>query len=240
MANDFEKIFEQLTRELDPNRVFNEFLDYCIDINLFSLVDQKLDFGGREKDYFKMFHAWINISNDKLNDDSSNGWYDYLGVFYEDFVQSKYKAGVIGQFFTPHHVCQIMTELSFDENKDYKNKLVNDCCCGSGRFLLAGHAMQPEAIMIGSDLDEMACKMSVLNFYLHGIRGSIIHQNALTGECFGAWRVNNYLQYGLPLPHIELVTPWEAYRFIGMENTEPLELDTPVQEKKVDVQTKLI
>ena len=76
----------------------------------------------------------------------------------------------------------------------------------------------PGAIMIGSDLDEVACKMSVLNFYIHGVRGSVLHQNTLTGETFNCWKINNYLGYGLPVPHIELVSEKEAYRFIGLNN----------------------
>lgn len=222
MVNGFEKIFDKLTNQYDPNTIFNEFLDYCIDINLFTTINQNLDFQGREKYYFEMFTEWIKITNDALNNPSNNinssknGWYDYLGIFYENIVQTKYKAGARGQFFTPADVCQVITELIIDSEKDYSNKFVNDCCCGSGRFLLAGHTLMPNNIMIGSDLDEVACKMSVLNFYIHGVRGSILHQNTLTKETFGCWRVNNYINYGLPIPHIELVGLNDAYKFIGV------------------------
>lgn len=244
MVNGFEKIFDKLTNQYDPNTIFNEFLDYCIDINLFTTINQNLDFQGREKYYFEMFTEWIKITNDALNNPSNNinssknGWYDYLGIFYENIVQTKYKAGARGQFFTPADVCQVITELIIDSEKDYSNKFVNDCCCGSGRFLLAGHTLMPNNIMIGSDLDEVACKMSVLNFYSHGVRGSILHQNTLTGEFSRAWRVNNYLYHGLPIPHIELVNQREAYHFIGVSNkVEPVELREPVMET---VQTKLM
>ena len=224
MANEFEKIFDKLTNQYDPNKIFNEFLDYCIDINLFTTKSQDLDFQGREKYYFEMFKEWIKITNDHIGEDNSeinsgnNGWYDYLGIFYENIVQTKYKAGARGQFFTPADVCQAMTELTINDNEDYDGKLVNDCCCGSGRFLLAGHSLMPGAIMIGSDLDEVACKMSVLNFYIHGVRGSVLHQNTLTGETFNCWKINDYLGYGLPIPHIQLTNITGAYQFIGMNN----------------------
>ena len=244
MVNGFEKTFDKLTNQHDPNTIFNEFLDYSIDINLFTTINQNLDFKGREKYYFEMFTEWIKITNDALNNPSNhinsskNGWYDYLGVFYENIVQTKYKAGARGQFFTPADVCQLMTELTIDREKDYSNNFVNDCCCGSGRFLLAGHSLMPNGIMIGADLDEVACKMSVLNFYSHGVRGSILHQNTLTGEFYRAWRVNNYLYHGLPVPHIELVDEREAYHFIGANpNVKPVELRKPVNET---VQTKLM
>lgn len=245
MVNGFEKIFDKLTNQYDPNTIFNEFLDYCIDINLFTTINQNLDFQGREKYYFEMFTEWIKITNDALNNPSNNinssknGWYDYLGIFYENIVQTKYKAGARGQFFTPADVCQVITELIIDSEKDYSNKFVNDCCCGSGRFLLAGHTLMPNNIMIGSDLDEVACKMSVLNFYIHGVRGSILHQNTLTKETFGCWRVNNYINYGLPIPHIELVGLNDAYNFIGVNNNDvkPVEVREPVKET---VQSRLI
>ena len=249
--NKFEKIFENLCRQHDPNVIFNEFLDYCIDINLFTTINQNLDFKGREQDYFEMFKEWVKITNEHLDEDNleinsgNNGWYDYLGIFYENTVQTKYKAGARGQFFTPADVCQLMTELTIDKEKDYSNKFVNDCCCGSGRFLLAGHNILPNAIMIGSDLDDMACKMTVLNFYIHGVRGSVLHQNTLTLETFQAWRINNYLGYGLPLPHIELINPNEVYSFFGVKKQDIIDVREEIPKKvfgfgENSVQTKLM
>ena len=116
--------------------------------------------------------------------------------------------------------------------------VINDCACGSGRLLLDASSDNPTAILIGQDLDPVACKMAVLNFYVSGVRGSIIHQNTLTMECFEAWRVNNYLYHGLPIPHIELVSEREAYHFIGVKTneTKPIELN----KTKETVQTKLM
>ena len=237
--NNFEKIFDKLTNKYDPNKIFDEFLDYCIDINLFTTINQNLDFQGREKHYFEMFQEWIKITDTALNNptkeinSSKNGWYDYLGIFYENVVQTKYKAGARGQFFTPADVCQPMIKLTIDDDVDYTNKLVNDCCCGSGRFLLAGHSLMPNAIMIGADLDDIACKMAVLNFYIHGVRGSILHMNSLSLECFKCWRVNNYLNYGLPIPHIELVNENEVYNFFGVNkyDSESIELSEKITSK---------
>lgn len=243
--NNFEKIFERLCRQHDPNVIFNEFLDYCIDINLFTTENQNLDFKGREADYFEMFQEWVKLTNEALEDNriysASNGWYDYLGLFYEDTVQTKYKAGTRGQFFTPHNVCQLMAEITMLQEKDYTDKLVNDCCCGSGRFLLAAHTLHPEAIMIAADLDEVACKMAVMNFYIHGVRGSVVNQNSITLESFKAWRVNNYFSpHMMPLPHIELINPNEAYTFFGVsrEQKQVVELNTKIPVNTV--QTKLM
>lgn len=204
MVNEFEKIFEKLARQDDPNVVFTNWLDYVIDINLFTTTKRNLDFKGHEQDFYNMFVAWVNIQNEYLKNNPEKQWHDYLGLFYENIIQSKYRAGTRGQFFTPENVCHAMAEITFMLDKDYDGKLINDCACGSGRLLLAGKQFAPNGIFIGNDLDSVACKMAALNFYIHGIRGAIICKNTLTGEFFEAYRINNYLGWGLPVPHIEL------------------------------------
>ena len=212
--NNFEKNFEKLTHTQDPTRIFDEFLDYSIDINLFTLKKQELDFHGREEQYMDMFQEWVFLTNENLESDSSIGWYDYLGEFYESVIQSKFKAGNIGQFFTPSNVCEAMAEMTMMGKPS--EGMINDCCCGSARLLLAGHKHDPKAICIGQDLDIVSVKMAALNFYIHGVRGSVLHMNSITNEFFGGYKVNQYLGYGLPLPHIEKVYSYEdAFHFFG-------------------------
>ena len=238
MTDKFEEIFTNLARQYDPNQLFNEFLDYSIDINLMSLQDRGLNFQGREKHYFELFQEWVKLIHEELNNPKPHlsvhhgkGWYDYLGIFYESTIQSRYNAGNRGQFFTPSNVCETMVQItSMANDNDSPSNLITDCCCGSGRFLLSAHKHMPKSIMIGGDLDETACKMTVLNFYIHGVVGSVLHQNTLTGEFFGGWRVNKYLNYGFPIPHIELiVNEWEAYQFIGTN----IEKKADLKEKNV-------
>lgn len=212
--NNFEKTFEKLTHSQDPTLIFNQFLDYSIDINLLSLKDQNLSFDGKEESYFKMFNDWIMITHEKLEDENTVGWYDYLGEFYESVIQSKFKAGNIGQFFTPANVCETMAQITILSNPS--NGMINDCCCGSARLLLAAHNHDPESICIGQDLDRVSVQMATLNFYIHGVRGSVLHMNTLSGEFYGGYKVNQYLGYGLPLPHIELLHSYDdAFHFFG-------------------------
>ena len=161
-----------------------------------------------------MFQEWIFLTNEKLSQEDTIGWYDYLGEFYESVIQSKFKAGNIGQFFTPSNVCETMAQITILSNPS--NGMINDCCCGSARLLLAGHHHDPNAICIGQDLDIVSVKMAALNFYIHGVRGSVLHMNSITNEFFGGYKVNQYLGYGLPLPHIELLHSYEdAFHFFG-------------------------
>ena len=182
--------------------------------------------------HLQLYKEWIQIVADEL-DKGEKYYYDYLGVFYEDVIQSKYKAGTNGQFFTPQCVSKLMAKTLMQNT----GGVINDCACGSGRLLLDSHSENPSAILIGQDLDPVACKMAVLNFYVSGVRGSVIHMNTLTLDVFEAWRVNNYLYHGLPLPHIELVSERDAYNFIGVKHDEvkPIELN----KRKETIQSKL-
>ena len=235
--NEFEKLFEKLARTDDASTLWINWLDWVIDQNLITNTNRNLDFKGNEETYFQLYCAWIDIVNNEL-EITGKYYYDYLGVFYEDVIQSKYKAGTNGQFFTPQDVSKLMASICMDTEKD--NSIINDCACGSGRLLLDSHSFNPSAILIGQDLGPVACKMAVLNFYVSGVRGSVIHQNTLTAESFECWRVNNYIHHGLPIPHIELVSEREAYHFIGTDNIEkPKTVEiNPIQ--KETVQSKLM
>lgn len=229
--NSFERIFEKLARTDDASTLWINWLDWVIDQNLITIHDNGLNFKGNEEAYFDLYCAWITIVNNRL-EKGDLYYYDYLGVFYEDVIQSKYKAGTNGQFFTPQCVSRLMSQLSLDDEPE----TINDCACGSGRLLLDTHERNPSAILVGQDLDPVACKMAVLNFYIAGVRGSVLHMNTLSNEFYGAWRVNNYLGYGLNVPHIELVNERDAYRFIGAG----VESKSIVEVNKGTVQSTLI
>ena len=221
--NTFEKLFEKLAKTDDASTIWINWLDWVIDQNLLINHDRNLDFKGNEQTYFELYCAWIDIVKKRL-EQSDLFYYDYLGEFYEDVIQSKYKAGTNGQFFTPQCVSKLMAKTCLLDGGN--GGTINDCACGSGRLLLDCYAENPNAILIGQDLDPVACKMAVLNFYITGARGSVIHMNTLTLESFQAWRVNNYLYHGLPLPHIELVNEREAYSFVGVSNIKkPVKVD---------------
>lgn len=231
ILNDFEKHFDRLAKTDDASIIWINWLDWVIDQNIIHPHDRQLDFKGNEETYFKLYQDWIKIVADEL-EKGDKYYYDYLGVFYEDVIQSKYKAGTNGQFFTPQEVSKLMAKTLMQNTSG----VINDCACGSGRLLLDAHCENPSAILIGQDLDPVACKMAVLNFYVSGVRGSVIHQNTLTLESFQCWRINNYLYHGLPIPHIELVSEREAYNFIGLSNeVKPVKLN----KTKDTVQSKL-
>ena len=230
----FEKIFEKLVRVNDRSIIWNNWLDYCINLNLMSNHQYDIDFHGNEEEYAEMLSEWLLQLSQDLEE---KPYSDMLGMFYEELVTSHSKSKHMGQFYTPEDVTTLMTELALEVNENTMG-MVNDCACGSARMLLSAHVKSKgNLICIGQDLDEVSCKMATLNFWSHGVRGSILQQDTLTLQFYQAWRVNNYLYHGIPIPHIELVSEREAYLFIGVKTneTKPIELN----KQKETVQTKL-
>ncbi|MCR5027026.1 MAG: N-6 DNA methylase [Methanobrevibacter sp.] len=213
----FEDIFNELSRTNDRSIIWNNWLDYCININLMQIKSQYApkDFLGNEEKYYNMFSEWLHGLSTNLE---SKPYHDRLGELYEENVQSKAKAKDFQQYYTPSTVTEVINELVIDEKTDYTNPFMSDPCCGSGRFLLAAHVKsQGNLICIGQDLDETSCKMAVLNFYSHGVRGSVLHMNTLEGTFYKGWRVNRWLLDGIPVPHIEEINHInEAYNFFGV------------------------
>ena len=136
-----------------------------------------------------------------------------------------------------------MSKLTYVSSVN-RDGMINDACCGSGRLLLAGHKLDNGAVVIGQDLDIVSVKMCALNFYIHGVRGSVLHMNSITNEFFGGFKVNQYLGFGLPLPHIELLNSYEdAFHFWGQGLEKKGDVDSedvPLNTVKDTVQTTLI
>lgn len=215
----FDKIFSKLCYSHDTSVVFDDFLDYCIDQ---FLINPNLKYFNHEnyseKEYelfYQLFQHWIESSNKYLE---THKWFDMLGLIYEEIVQSKYKAGTKGQFFTPMSVCDAIAKITYEGNK---NKLSDnvlagyDSACGSGRTLLAWHVLRPKDILFGGDLDPTSCKMTVLNFIIHGVKGSVNHMNSLSLDWFNGWKVNELIDYGHPFTIMEVNSERECEIFIG-------------------------
>ena len=203
--NTFKDTFTKLTRVHDTSIVFRDWLDYCIDqflINPDTKYFKHEDYTEEEYGYFyDLLKAWVTGMSEKLE---SHSWYDLLGVYYEETVKSSSKASDMGQFFTPHDVVETMTELTGGGGSCY------DPAGGSGRFCLAYHIRYPEALCFSHDLDEFACKMAVLNFLIHGVKGAVVRCNSISGEFYCGWKVNEF-----PFSIMEVDDMRESLLFIG-------------------------
>lgn len=206
----FNEIFEELARHNDRSIIWNDFLDYAIEVNLLTLAKDKKEFQknyhGNEEAYAELLKAWLIELQIKLE---KYPYYDILGEFYEELVTSKVKSSQMGQFFSPVCVSTLVNDIVNHDIKDHDltGKIANDPACGSARMLLDAHVKSKgKLFLLGEELDGTAARMAVLNLYSHGARGSILQIDTLTREFYNGWRVNRYLYHGVPIPHIEKIT----------------------------------
>ena len=240
----FREKFSELIKQHDHTVVFNDFLAYCVDQFRVDNNPPHFNHDKYNKEeyslFYDLFQQLIQKTNQVLNGHDTVGWFDMLGVFYEDTVQSKWKAGDKAQFFTPVNVCEILAELSLPKNSDVDEVLtVYDSACGSSRTLLAYHVRRPFDICVGGDLDHISCLMSVINFILHGVKGVVLNMDSLSGEFYGAWKVNEFVDLGLPFTVEYMIDTNNLYRFIG-EDYNPNQKESVVElNPKGTVQTTL-
>lgn len=141
---------------------------------------------------------------------------DFLGNVYMngDFGNKK-----SGQFFTPYHVSQMMSEVVFDKNtvkqtiEEQGFIKVSEPCCGAGGMILAfaetmlKHNINPQQYMIfqGIDIDINCCRMSFIQTSLMGLTGEIVHGDTITLNCWQKFvtpmtilHMNNYRKFKEP------------------------------------------
>lgn len=122
---------------------------------------------------------------------------DILGEIY---MQLELGNSRMGQFFTPHHICQLMAEIT--ESDDIVQKVekhgfvtVNEPASGSGATIIAmmlamqerGLSYQRHVHVIATDLDSTAAMMSYVQLSLMHVPAVIVHGNTLTLEEYSHW-----------------------------------------------------
>ena len=102
---------------------------------------------------------------------------DILG----DLFQGAIAYGDRGQFFTPEWVCELMAQLTSDENGTSSAR-VCDPCCGSGRMLLAAASVNRNRLFVGQDADLRCVRITSINLGLRNLYGYAIWGNSLANE----------------------------------------------------------
>lgn len=127
---------------------------------------------------------------DGMNPDGS--WIDLLGNVFEE-TNSSFTASASGQFFTPPTVCNFMAQITCGPDECASGITVNDCACGSGRNLIAHSRLHPNnrlnTFYVGQDMDKRCVNMCVLNLFMYGMKGIVIHMDTLGMKIFGGYRV---------------------------------------------------
>ena len=193
MFKKFNKIFDKIASsgKRETHTIFKDWLNMTIDKwtlpNNKPLFTQNKRYTQQEYNYFaELYIVYIKSMQKQL---LQHNYFDFLGEWWESEkdLTDKFK----GQYFTPHHVVQLIAELTVDTTIK-QPRIFYDCCCGSGRFALAHHSLRPLDYFVLEDLDDFACKMTIMNMLHHGLVGVVTHKNSLTNEEYESWRVNEF------------------------------------------------
>lgn len=112
---------------------------------------------------------------------------DIIGQIYMERVT----LGEGGQFFTPHEVANLMTQLTVGTEPNLEERIC-DPCCGSGRFLISMARERPNARFYGNDIDLRCAKMTALNMWLFDLNAVITCGNGLTDQ----WSIGYEIRRG--------------------------------------------
>lgn len=170
--------------------VFEDFLDYtigsvCINNQPDPSWGKRYTASDNEK-FFAIMRTLFVVVAERLE---KAEWYDPFGDVYMALVP---KGGARGQFFTPPSVCDLMATIQCRDEPQGRylgvwgtRAMVSDPTAGSGRNLLAAHALflrngWREPYLVAEDVDFLCCKMAALNMMLHGCFGEVVCHNTLT------------------------------------------------------------
>lgn len=207
---EFYEIFEKISKRVDQSMVFNDFLNYALQKIENKEINLNYNYTEDELSYFNdLFECWETQMN-TINQD----YFDFFGRFYEDVILAGNKASSKGQFFTPEYICDVLVYLAPEKNIAY------DPACGSGRMLLSYLINNPYSKVIGEDLDELSCKMTVLNIWGHKRDGAVNWIDSLSREHYNTWIVENGvifekeepypLDYGVVVANPPYGVKWDA------------------------------
>jgi len=197
----FWRLFEKVSYKYQYSNVFDDFLIMCINYFANGIYIEQRDnalkkYTADEKKLFnEMFYCMVKSLEDIFKIYS---WFDFFGSVYETIIINKGKQSGLGQFFTPPEVVDLMVRINTIENQE--NKTIYDPAAGSGRMLIASHVYSPKNFVYAADVDLICCKMCVLNMFLHGCRGEVVHMDSLSGDFFYAWFID--IHPILKLPYI--------------------------------------
>lgn len=137
---------------------------YCSIINSYRKEEQEI--------FPQMLNLVVLALSDNPEQDFLGSLYHYLELHQEQK----------GQFFTPYHICEFMSEIQFSETevdevlKEKSYISVSDPACGAGAMLIAfanvarkhGINYQEQVLFVAQDIDRTAAMMCYIQMSLLG------------------------------------------------------------------------
>lgn len=119
-------------------------------------------------------------------------WHDYdrdaLGLIYESLLErnaTEARSGS-GQYFTPRPLVNAMVQVT----KPTAGETILDPAVGTGGFLIAAHRSSSSRRVLnrtylGVEIERDTFRLCLMNLYLHGMKGRVVHGDALTADSEG-------------------------------------------------------
>lgn len=181
------KDYKELVRRFDSFggyekvRIFESLLDYVIYGFCLNGGVLAWDYNDEQtRRFHEMFALWVKAAKTEID---SNGWCDIPGNLHQSCIYRRGGKGFLGQYFTPENVCTLMSEITMTPNPESQRPSVHDCCCGSGRMLLAAYEKgvreKRRPYCAAKDIDLLCVKMCTANFLLHGVTGEVVWGDGL-------------------------------------------------------------
>jgi len=217
----FSQYILQIGYKYGLHSVFEDFLEMVIcSLSLGAKEDRYLEIirNYEKPDAYLMAEAFGALV--MAMDNNGEGLKDGFGDFYME-----YSHGHNGQFFTPEPICEMMARVL---NPAGFGERVADCCCGSGRMLLAAAKISRNSLFFGADIDRTCAMMCLINLCLNGLLGEVCWMDTLMNRFYGGWRIELHPEKGVP--YIREITESESYMVLRLpEKKQELSVQqTPV------------
>lgn len=197
---EFGKTFDSLCGAYSRWEVWNNFISMSA-ISISNCIDgvhreeREKIFAEIEKRYtpnhMEKFAQLLAITVQALDENPNQ---DFLGELYMNLNLGNKNSG---QFFTPYHICELMSEITSPpetlkaEIEERGWVSVNDPCVGGGAMFIGyanacikyGVNYQQSVLFVGQDIDPTVAKMAYIQLSLLGCAGYIVIGNSLTEPC---------------------------------------------------------
>jgi len=218
----FSQYILQIGYKYGLHSVFDDFLEMVIcALSLGAKEDRYLKIvrNYEKPDAYLMAEAFGSLVIEM--DNNGAGLKDGFGDFYMEYLNY----GRNGQFFTPEPICDMMTRIL---NPAGFGEKVADCCCGSGRMLLAAAKIRRNSLFFGADIDRTCAMMCLINLCLNGLLGEVCWMDTLMNRFYAGWRVELHPENGVP--YIREITESESYMVLRLpeKKQELTDLQVPV------------
>ena len=199
--DEFLKMFKQLAIRTSPWKVWDDFITMfaCAISNssdkdnfyerevIYKQIIQNTKYSREELELFSKLTASLVMALE-INPEQ-----DFLGDIFMNLNLGNY---IIGQFFTPYGVCELMSGLTGGDIASHVKKdgymKVHDPCCGAGATLIAmlhqakmelqeiDLNFQNHILFVGQDIDRVTALMCYIQISLLGVAGYVKVGDSLT------------------------------------------------------------